>query len=261
MKVVILCGGEGTRLREETEFKPKPLVEIGGMPILWHIMKIYSHYGHKEFILPLGYKGELIKQFFINFNWRANDFTLDFMDNKLNVHENHKKEDWIIHFIDTGLDTKTALRLKKVETIIGDDGEFMLTYGDGVADIDINSLIEHHHKNNKIITLTGINKLSQYGIIEIDKNDCATEFKEKPPSNDVINGGFMVLKKSIFRFLNEKENYMFEEKTIPELALKKEVSIYRHNGFWHSMDTYRDYINLNKIWKEEKIWKIWNKND
>jgi glucose-1-phosphate cytidylyltransferase len=258
MKVVIFCGGEGTRLKEETEFKPKPLVEIGGMPILWHIMKIYSHYGHKEFILPLGFKGDLIKQYFINFNWRANDFTLNLMNKKINVHENHKNEDWIIHFVDTGLSTKTAVRLKRIEKFIGDDENFMATYGDGVSDIDINALIKHHKKNKKIITITGINKPSQYGIIRIDKNNCAIGFKEKKPSEHIINGGFMIMNKKIFRYLSEKENYMLEEKVLPELTLKKEISIYRHSGFWNSMDTYRDYINLNIIWKENRAWEIWN---
>lgn len=257
MKVVILCGGEGTRLKEETEFKPKPLVEVGGMPILWHIMKIYAHYGHKEFILPLGYKGELIKQFFVDFNWRANDFTLNFMDKKINVHENHKNEDWVIHFVDTGLKTLTGLRLKKVESFIKPDKEFMLTYGDGVADIDINKLIDFHRESNADITLSGIKISSKFGVLNIENNKL-TQFEEKPITNDRINGGFMVINSNVFEIISNK-NIMLESSDGPitQLALKNKVAVYPHDGVWYCMDTYRDYKILNEVWENNPKWKIW----
>jgi glucose-1-phosphate cytidylyltransferase len=257
MKVVILCGGLGTRLNEETEFKPKPLVQVGGMPILWHIMKIYSHYGHNEFILPLGYKGDMIKEFFIHFNWRANDFTLDMMSKHCAVHNNHKNEDWKIHFVDTGLETKTALRVKKIQHIIGDDKEFMLTYGDGVSDVDINRLIEFHRAQKRIATITGVKVSSKFGVLASNGNQL-TDFNEKPEEANFINGGFMVFDSKVFKHFND-EDLMLEEKNGPLTKLAKlgEVSVYNHDGFWHSMDTYRDYLRLNQIWKESASWKIW----
>lgn len=258
MKAVILCGGQGTRLREETEFKPKPLVEVGGMPILWHIMKIFSHYGVKEFILPLGYKGDLIKQFFMDFSWRANDFTLNFADKSMDVHDNHKNEDWIIHFVDTGVETKTALRLKKISHLLSDDELFFLTYGDGVADIDIAKLLEFHKKNKRLLTLTGVNIDSRFGELSAN-NSLLIQFNEKPKESSLINGGFMVVSKEFVNHLSD-EDLMLEEQRGPisTLAKKGEVSIYLHDGFWNCMDTYRDYQRLNEIWAKGAKWKIWN---
>ena len=256
MKVVIFCGGEGTRLREETEFKPKPLVEIGGMPILWHIMKIYSHYGHKEFILPLGYKGEMIKDFFVNFNWKSNDFTLDFRSGDRRIHVNHILENWKLHLIETGLKSMTTLRLHKVKHLLENDDNFMVTYGDGIADININKLIEFHEKQKKIVTITGVKVGSKFGIVEVDENGIANTFKEKPKNSDMVNGGFMVFNKKIFNYING-ENTMLVSSVLPKLAEKGEVAVYKHDGSWFCMDTYRDYLELNKMWEENPKWKIW----
>jgi glucose-1-phosphate cytidylyltransferase len=256
IKVVILCGGQGTRLKEETEFRPKPLVEIGGMPIIWHIMKIYSRYGYKEFVLPLGYKGEMIKEYFLHFDWRANDFTLDIAKHKINVHTNHKKDDWVIHFVDTGLESKTALRLYKVKHLL-EGQDFMLTYGDGVADIDISELVKFHKKSKRIATITGVNVASKFGVINT-KGSKVTSFEEKPCEANFINGGFMVFSPNVFDYLTD-EDIMLEadESLLTRLAKIGQVSVYTHPGFWHSMDTYRDYLSLNELWKQNPRWKIW----
>lgn len=255
MKVVILAGGLGTRLREETEFKPKPMVEIGEMPILWHIMKIYSHYGHKEFILPLGYKGDTIKQFFVEFKWRGNDFSLNLRDKQIQTYNNHNLDDWNIHFINTGLKTKTALRLYKVKHLLENEENFMLTYGDAVADVDINKLIEFHKKQNTIVTITGVRILSKFGVLET-KNNKVTLFAEKPADKNFINGGFMVFNKKIFDYINT-DDVMIVQTILPKLAKMGEVSMFHHDKFWHCMDTYRDYLELNKLWKNGPKWKLW----
>lgn len=257
-KVVILCGGRGTRLREETEFKPKPLVDIGGMPILWHIMKIYSHYDHNEFILPLGYKGEMIKEFFMDFGWRSNDFSLNLKSDTISVHEDHKKEDWNIHFVDTGIESGTGLRLFKVRNFLKDDNFFLLTYGDGVSDVDINRLIDFHKQQKTIATITGVNVLSSYGVLKVDNNK-VTKFAEKPMDKSIINGGFMVFNKEAFDHMKD-EDLMLEEGDsglLPKLAKMGEVSVYYHKGFWKSMDNYRDHLEFNRLWKENPRWKIW----
>lgn len=257
-KVVILCGGKGTRLREETEFKPKPLVEVGGMPLLWHVMKIYSSYGHKEFILPLGYKGEMIKEFFVNFSRRANDFSLNLKSDSISVHENHKREDWNIHFINTGLDSGTGLRLYKVRNFLKQDDYFLLTYGDGVSDVDINKLIEFHKKQKTIATVTGVNVFSSFGVLKTENNK-VVKFTEKPLNENIINGGFMVFNKEIFDHMDDN-NLMIEQYgsgLLPKLAEKGQVSVYHHTGFWKCMDNYRHYLELNKFWKENPKWKIW----
>jgi glucose-1-phosphate cytidylyltransferase len=258
LKIVILCGGGGTRLREETEFKPKPLVPIGDMPIIWHIMKLYAHNGHNEFILPLGYKGDMIKEFFMDFNWRANDFTLNLQSKDINVHENHKNEPWNIHFVDTGLKSGTGLRLYKVKQLLKDDDIFMLTYGDGVADIDINALLDFHKKQNTIATITGVNVTSRFGVLQT-KGSKVDKFAEKPVNEDMINAGFMVFNRQVFDYLDGSD-VMLEDAghgLLPHLAKLKQVSVYHHKGIWHCMDTYRDYLKLNKLWDKNPKWKVW----
>lgn len=259
MKVVIFCGGEGTRLKEETEFKPKPLVKIGDMPILWHIMKIYSHYGHKEFILPLGYKGEMIKDFFVNFNWRVNDFTLNLKTKEIENHKNHNDENWKIHFVDTGLKSKTSLRLYNVRELLEGEEMFMLTYGDGIADIDISKLVEFHKNKGKLVTISGINVMSKFGVLDVGEDSLAKKFKEKPQADGIINGGFMVFDKKVLEHLTN-ENTMIVKSLLPMLAEKGEIAVYRHEGFWDCMDTYRDYLALNKMWSEGNTpWVVWDK--
>ena len=233
MKTVILCGGEGTRLKELTESIPKPLVEIGGKPILWHIMKIYSYYGFNDFILCLGYKGNLIEEYF----------------------KKNKEKNWNIAFADTGLKTNTGGRIKKIEEYI-DNNVFFATYGDGLANINLNELLDFHKQKNKVTTVTCVNPLSQFGIIDIDKDGLIIRFKEKPPLNQWINGGFFVFSKKIFNFINE--NDVLEKRPFELLAEKKEIAAYKLKDFWDCMDTFKDMQLLNNLWKENKApWKVW----
>lgn len=252
-KVVILCGGMGTRLREETEYKPKPLVEIGGKPILWHIMKHYSHYGFTDFILCLGYKGDMIKHYFLNYKTQAHDFTLSLKSGTLTIH-NSDTEDWTVTCVDTGHDALTGKRLKVIEPFLQGDSTFMVTYGDGVSDVNVQDLLAFHQQKGKIGTITGIKPLSKYGSLRTSDDHTVTEFIEKPVLNDRINGGYLVFDKKIFQHLDEN---MFEFTTLPKLAEQQELAMYPHEGFWQCMDTYRDYQHLNKLWENEKPWKLW----
>jgi glucose-1-phosphate cytidylyltransferase len=260
MKIVILCGGQGTRLREETEYRPKPMVPIGRFPILWHIMKIYSYNGNNNFVLALGYKGDMIKEYFMNYRWHSSDFTLNIKTKQTEYHNFHELEDWNITFADTGLESLTGLRLIKLKRYLEDDEMFMLTYGDGVSDIDIKNLVKFHKEKGKLVTITGVNPVTQYGVIDVDNKDIAKGFREKPSSKDIINGGFMVINKGIFKYLHEDENIMFED-ILVKLSDEGHVAIFPHKGFWHSMDTYRDYLKLNKMWDEKnRPWAVWEKN-
>ncbi|MBM3253712.1 MAG: glucose-1-phosphate cytidylyltransferase [Candidatus Omnitrophica bacterium] len=256
MQCVILCGGLGTRLREETEYHPKPLVKIGNIPILWHIMKIYSHYGIKEFILSLGYKGEMIKEFFINYKYFHNDFSLSLKTHKARIMDDGERiENWNIIFADTGIETSTGGRITRIKKYIkNDEPLFLATYGDGVANVNIRKLIEFHRKNNKIATLTAVHPVSKYGVIEIN-GSLARSFAQKPSLEGYINGGFFVFKKEIFGYLDDD---MMLEDAFPALARKNQLAVYKHNDFWHCMDTYKDYQVLNKMWETGKAgWKIW----
>ncbi len=233
MKTIILCGGMGTRLRELTQSIPKPLVEIGGKPILWHIMKIYSHYGFNDFILCLGYKGELIREYF----------------------KDNKEIQWNIIFEDTGINTNTGGRIKKIEHRIHEE-MFFATYGDGLASINLNELIDFHKSKNTTATITCVNPLSQFGIVEIDEQEKITRFKEKPPLSQWINGGFFVFNKDIFKYLTE--NDVLEKAPFEKLAVEKEISAYKFKGFWSCMDTYKDTQTLNELWqKGSPPWMIW----
>lgn len=258
MKVVILCGGEGTRLKEETEFKPKPMVKIGGFPILWHIMKLYSHYGFKDFVLCLGYKGDVIRRYFLNHELMNRDFTISLKGGKKTVHDGGDVDDWNITLAETGAKAMTGARIKKIEKYVNND-EFMLTYGDGLSDVNINNLLEHHQKSKTIGTLTGVNPQSRFGLIKTDDQDIVTEFVEKPVLYDeYVNGGFCIFKKDIFDYVNTEDSCVFETRPLRELAEKKQLSVYKHKGFWHCMDTYRDYLDLNKKWDSGKApWKVW----
>lgn len=252
--VVILCGGEGTRLREETEFKPKPLVEIGGVPILIHIMKIYQAQGFHRFVLCLGYKGDLIKKYFLEHRFMLNDFSMNTNSNEIELHENLHLQDCLVTLADTGRYTLTAGRVKKIQKYVNTE-DFMLTYGDGVANIDLQSLWNLHQKKDKMCTITAINPVSKYGLIRIDENQQVLDFLEKPPMKDFVNGGFMVMKRSFFDHLNE--DCMFESKVLPRLSASQQVVVYPHSGFWHCLDTYKDYTDLNKIWGQFQPWKVW----
>lgn len=252
-KVVILCGGMGTRLREETEYKPKPLVEVGGKPILWHIMKHYAYYGFKDFILCLGYKGDIIKQYFLNYLAQTNNFTISLKTGAVTLHH-PEEEDWTVTCVDTGEESLTGKRLLLIAPYIGNDEHFMVTYGDGVGDVNIHELFAFHQAKGKIGTITGIKPLSKYGSLRVDNENTITAFIEKPLLNDRINGGFFVFRKDIFQHLDEG---MFEFTTLPLLAQKQQLTMYQHDGFWQCMDTYRDYLALNKLWQSEQPWKVW----
>ncbi len=256
MKLVILCGGKGTRMREETEYRPKPLVEIGGNPIIWHIMKIYSYFGIKDFILCLGYKGEMIKQYFNNIQWLNNDYTLH-IDNCLSTITYHTNDNnkWNITFINTGSETLTAGRLKQTRKYIAEEN-FLLTYGDGLSDVNIKELIKYHKSKGKLATLTGIHPVSSFGVIEVE-NGIAKSFTEKPRQGGFVNGGFMVLNRKIFDYIPEKD-CMFVQKPLVNLTADKELAIYEHKGFWMAIDTFKDAFRANELWDSgEKPWKIW----
>lgn len=256
MKVVILCGGFGTRLREETEAKPKPMVEIGDKPILWHIMKTYAHYGFNEFILCLGYKQDTIKEYFCNYEMLTNDFTIDLADNQLKFHTQHK-ENWKVTLVDTGLNAMTGARIKRIEKYI-DGKDFMVTYGDGVIDMDINKLIKFHNAHGKIGTVTGVTPQSRYGELCIE-DDQVVSFEEKPENKTgSISGGYFVFKKEIFKYVQDDDKCVFEKDALQKLARDKELNVYAHNGFWQCMDTYRDYKYLQNLLESGQAkWKKW----
>lgn len=253
-KVVILCGGKGTRMKEYTDVIPKPMVQVGEMPILWHIMKNYYHQGFKDFVLCLGYKGHAIRNFFINYAHNHDDVTVHLAGL---IRRGNPLEDWKVTLVDTGEESNTALRLGKVAHHLANCDYFMLTYGDGVADIDIKKLIEFHQKQGTIATITGVHARSKYGKIKVDENGLVTLFDQKPILEDKINGGFMVFNKSILDHPLLKENVPIED-VLKLLAEAKQLSLYQHEGFWHCMDTAQDNDSLNNIWKSGKVpWKIW----
>jgi glucose-1-phosphate cytidylyltransferase len=258
MKAVILCGGRGTRMKEETEYKPKPLVDIGGKPIIWHIMKIYSHYGVNDFILCLGYKGNMIKQYFKDILWMNNDCTIHVKNSpsSIDYHTADKdKEKWNVTLVDTGTDSLTATRLKKIQKYI-DDEDFFMTYGDGLSDVNITSLLDYHKQKGKAVTLTGIHPASNFGIIEVD-NGIAKNFVEKPKTTATINGGFMVMNKKVFDYIPD-EDCMFEEAPLKNITAKGELAVYNHEGFWTAIDTFKDIEKVNNLWDTgDRPWKIW----
>lgn len=258
MKVVIFAGGLGTRLSEETSIKPKPMIEIGGKPILWHIMKIYSSYGYNDFVICLGYKGHLIKEYFINYFLYNSDLTVEVGNNQVNVHYTNT-ESFKVTLIDTGLDTNTAGRLKRVKDYVGND-TFMLTYGDGVADVNIDFLLNFHKKHGKLATLTSVQMPGRFGNLETEKDGKVTHFQEKPEGDGFwINGGFFVLEPGIFKYLeNDMDTIQWEKKPLVEIANDAELMTYRHHGFWKCMDAMRDKIELEDLWQSNQAkWKIW----
>lgn len=257
MKVVILAGGMGSRLSEETDIRPKPMVEIGGKPILWHIMKIYSHYGFNEFIICLGYKGYYIKEYFYHYFLHNSDVTFDFCDqNYKRIVHNTKAESWKVTLVDTGADTMTGGRLKKVREYIGDE-TFMMTYGDGVADIDINALVEHHKKYGNKATLTAVLPSGRFGALNVE-GDIVRSFQEKPEGDGSwINGGFFVLEPAVFDYLKD-DTTIWEKEPLEALASSGELTAYKHNGFWKPMDTLRDKYELSSMLETGKApWKKW----
>lgn len=257
MKVVILAGGFGTRISEESHLKPKPMIEIGDRPILWHIMKEYSHYGFNDFVICLGYKQHTIKEFFANYYLHTSDITFDMESNQMTVH-NHNADPWKVTLVDTGLNTMTGGRVKRIRDYIGNE-TFMLTYGDGVSDIDIKKLVSFHKKHKKIATITAIQPGGKFGALDIDNNNIIREFIEKRKEDGGwINGGYMVLSPKIFDYIDD-DNTVFEKGPLETIAKKSELVAYKYDGFWQCMDTLRDKIYLEELWEGGKApWKVWD---
>jgi len=258
MKTVILCGGFGSRLSEETVVKPKPMVEIGGKPILWHILKTYHHYGYDDFVLALGYKGEVIKDFFINYYAMTSDVTVHLKSGKVDC-ANHSAEDITVTMVDTGRDSLTGGRLHRLENILRPKGTFMLTYGDGVADIDIRQLVKFHRQHGKIATVTAVRPAARFGRMIFD-DDKVVDFKEKPQTDQGwINGGFFVFEPEVFNYLHG-DSTVLEADPLEKLAKDGQLMAFKHTGFWQSMDTLRDRNYLESLWEvPNPPWKVWEK--
>lgn len=260
MKVVILCGGKGTRLREETDFRPKPMVPVGHRPIVWHIMKLYAHYGHKDFILCLGYKGDMIKDYFRNYRWNICDATLTLgADPSVQFHNEHGEEDWRVTLADTGEETMTAFRVKQVQKYIPKGESFLLTYGDGLATIDLNALVAAHRASGKICTVSAVHPAGRFGALRIENDGGIHTFNEKPQFEEAyVNGGFMVCNYQLFDYLPNDPTVMLERQPMDILVREKQLNAFRHEGFWQPMDTYQEMQYLNRLWAEGKApWKIW----
>ena len=255
MKAVILAGGFGTRISEETQFKPKPMIEVGGMPLLWHIMKGYSTYNINDFVICCGYKGYMIKEYFANYFLHMSDVTFDIKNNKMNVHKKFG-ESWNVTLVDTGIDTQTGGRLKKIEEYL-DDETFCFTYGDGISDIQIDQLVRFHNDNKTIATVTAVQPSARFGALNIRENKVIS-FKEKPPGDgNWINGGYFVLEPSVFDYLGDNST-IWEEEPVENLTRDGQLSTYKHSGFWQSLDTLRDKNKLEKLWSNGNApWKIW----
>jgi glucose-1-phosphate cytidylyltransferase len=255
MKVAILAGGLGTRLSEETTVKPKPMVEVGGHPILWHIMKIYAHHGYNEFVLALGYKGDVIKDYFLNYQRHSRDLTIDLRSGEVTVHDG-SSEEWVVHLLDTGLETSTGGRVKKVAEYIRDE-TFMLTYGDGVCDVNVHRLLDFHQAHGKLATVTAVRPPGRFGSLGLD-GDRVTHFAEKPQVGEGwINGGFFVLEPQIADYIPSYQ-MPWEAAPLERLAAEGQLSAYRHDSFWMCMDTLRDVKLLETLWQEGKApWKVW----
>ncbi len=258
MKVVILCGGQGTRLREETEYRPKPMVEVGGRPILWHIMKLYAHYGFKEFILCLGYRGHLIKDYFLNYEAMSNDFTISLgRDHEITYHGGHTEQDFKVTLVDTGQDNMTGSRIKQVERYIDTD-EFMVTYGDGLSDVNILKLLDFHRSQGRLATLTTVYPTSRFGQVVTNEEHEVTEFIEKPQVSSLVSAGFFVFSKEVFSYLSLDKDCILEQQPLELLSQDRQLSAYKHDGFFYAMDTYREYLHLNNLWEiNQTPWTVW----
>lgn len=256
MKVVLLAGGLGTRISEESVLRPKPMIEIGNMPILWHIMKTYSTYGYNDFIICCGYKGYIIKEFFANYFLHESDVTISLKDNSVKVHDSHA-EPWTITLVDTGVDSMTGGRIKRIQPHVGNE-PFMLTYGDGVSDVNIDELVEFHKKNGRLCTVTSVQPVGRFGALETNENNEVLSFIEKPKGDGAwINGGFFVCQPEVFDYI-EGDSTIFENGPMEKLAADGQMSAFKHSGFWKPMDTLRDKIELEQSWASNNAaWKKW----
>ena len=256
MKVVILAGGFGTRISEETNIKPKPMVEVGERPILWHIMKIYSSYGFNEFIILLGYKGYVIKEYFSNYFLHQSDVTIDISKNQMEIH-NNESEPWKVTLLETGMNTMTGGRIKQIKNFIGQDN-FLLTYGDGLSDINIMELVDFHISHGKKISMSAVQPEGRFGSLNIEKSGIVSNFKEKPKGDGSwVNGGFFVCSPSVLEYIRD-ENTVFEQEPLQKLAMQSELMVFKHHGFWSCMDSLNDKNNLNELWSKDLApWKVW----
>ncbi len=250
MKVVILCGGQGTRLREETEYRPKPLVEVGGKPILWHIMKRFSHFGFNDFILCLGYRGKMIKEYFLNYEAMTNDFTICLGDRqpRIEFHDQHDEQDFRITLAETGLDSMTGARVKRVQRYVEPDDLFIVTYGDGLSDINLADLVAFHQRHGKLATVTAVLPPSRFGELVLDADSVVREFREKPQLHGRVSAGFFVFNRRVFDYLQADPSCVLEREPLERLAADGQLVAYPHDGFFYAMDTYREYLYLNELW-------------
>ena len=255
VKVVLLAGGLGTRMREETEYKPKPMVEVGGRPVLWHLMKAFASHGLTEFVVCTGYRGDVIKDYFLNYDARMNDFTAHLgSSSHIEVHGNHAETDWKVTVADTGANTMTGGRVKRVGKYIA--GRFIVTYGDGLADVDLKALLDFHEGHGKLATVTTVRPLSRFGVMDLDKTGQVQQFREKPQTDDYVNAGFFVFEPQVLDYLDDE--CVLEQVPLERLAAEGQLMAYRHEGFWQPMDTYREFTMLNEMWDSGNApWKVW----
>jgi glucose-1-phosphate cytidylyltransferase len=258
MQVIILCGGLGSRLREETEFRPKPMVEIGGRPILWHIMKTYAHYGLRDFVLCLGYRGNMIKEYFLNYEAMNNDFAIRLgRQNSIIYHDAHGEQDFNVTLADTGTHTMTGGRVKRVEKYLGDDDTCLVTYGDGLADVDASAVLEFHRAHGRLATVTTVHPQSRFGMLEINADGRVMEFLEKPKLQGWSSAGFFVFNRRVFNYLTG-DDCILEREPLERLAREGQLMAYQHDGFFYAMDTYREYAHLNELWAGgNPPWRVW----
>jgi glucose-1-phosphate cytidylyltransferase len=262
MKVVILCGGQGTRLREETEYRPKPLVEIGGRPVLWHIMKLYAHYRFLDFVLCLGYRGNMIKEYFLNYEAMNNDFTISLGGrHQIRYHGTHREQDFNVTLVDTGQETMTGARIKRIEPHI--DGDvFMVAYGDGVSNVNLRALLDFHHAHGRLATVTAVRPVSRFGILNLDADNRVLSFAEKPQVDGRASAGFFVFNRGVFDYLSAQPECILEREPLERLAQDGQLAAYCHDDFFFAMDTYREYLYLNELWnRDEAPWAVWRADD
>jgi glucose-1-phosphate cytidylyltransferase len=257
MKVVLLCGGLGTRLREETEFRPKPMVEVGGRPILWHILKLFAHHGLHEFVVCLGYKGRVIRDYFLGYEAMNNDFTIGLgRESWIDYHGAHGEQGFQVTLAETGDDTQTGGRVKRVERYVEGD-RFVVTYGDGVSDVDVSALLRFHASHGRLATVTAVRPVSRFGVLDVGREGEVRRFAEKPRQEGWISAGFFVFERRVFDYL-DGDGCVLEEAPLARLAREGELRAYRHEGFFYAMDTYREYVHLNEVWRSGKApWKVW----
>jgi len=257
-RVIVLCGGQGTRLREETEYRPKALVDLGGRPVLWHIMKLYAHYGFRDFVLCLGYRGNMIKEYFLNYEAMNNDFTIRLgKSNRITHRGAHQEQDFNVTLAETGLDAMTGARVNRVKKYIDDD-TFMVTYGDGLADVDLGQLLAFHQSHGRLATVTAVHPASRFGFLQLGSDGGVTNFAEKPRVDGWASAGYFVFNRRVFDYLSDDPACVLEREPLERLASENQLMAYQHDGFFYAMDTYREYLHLNELWNSKQApWAIW----